>query len=155
MRKLFSSQRVRSAREVILQPDILLPEQLLALRYTPPRGAKRLLLAMLEDAIHCFQAYLFAKTPHEQRLFAEAEEWIFASDPHWFFSFERTCEFLGFHPDRVRRALKQWKLEQHRRQLHDHMRAGVERATARTLEPNESVPPACTASANGKSLLFG
>ncbi len=95
-----------------LHPDILLPEQLLALRDTPSHGAKRLLLAMLEDAIHCFQVYLFAKVPHEQRLFAEAEEWIFASDPRWFFSFEHTCELLGFHPDGVRKALKQWKLEQ-------------------------------------------
>jgi hypothetical protein len=43
-----------------LHPDILLPEQLLALRDTPPHGAKRLLLAMLEDALHCFQVYLLA-----------------------------------------------------------------------------------------------
>jgi len=97
----------------MFEPDTLLPEQFFTLLGRKPfQGEKRLLLAMLEDAVHCFQTYLLARKPHERRLFQEAEEWIDSRDSQWFFSFENICEILGIHPGRLRDALKQWKTDQ-------------------------------------------
>jgi len=97
----------------MFEPDTLLPEQFFTLLGKKPlQGEKRLLLAMLEDAVHCFQTYLLARKPHERRLFQEAEDWINSKDLHWFFSFENICEILGIHPGRLREALQQWKADQ-------------------------------------------
>jgi len=97
----------------MFEPDTLLPEQYFTLLGRKPlQGEKRLLLAMLEDAVHCFQTYLLAKKPHERRLFQEAEEWIISTDGLWFFSFENICDVLGINPSRMREALKAWKEEQ-------------------------------------------
>ncbi len=97
----------------MFEPDTLLPEQYFTLLGRKPlQGEKRLLLAMLEDAVHCFQTYLLAKKPHERRLFQEAEEWIISTDGLWFFSFENICDVLDINPDRMREALKAWKEEQ-------------------------------------------
>ena len=97
----------------MFEPDTLLPEQYFSLLGRRPlQGEKRLLLAMLEDAVHCFQTYLLAKKPHERRLFQESEEWINSTDGLWFFSFENICDVLGVNPGRMRDALKEWKEEQ-------------------------------------------
>jgi hypothetical protein len=97
----------------MFEPDTLLPEQFFTLLGRRPlQGEKRLLLAMLEDAVHCFQTYLLARKPHERRLFQEAEEWIESRDAQWYFSFENICDILGIHPGRLRDALKQWKVDQ-------------------------------------------
>ncbi|MGH7963746.1 MAG: hypothetical protein ACRERD_18290 [Candidatus Binatia bacterium] len=97
----------------MFEPDTLLPEQFFTLLGKKPlQGEKRLLLAMLEDAVHCFQTYLLARKPHERRLFQEAEEWINSKDLHWFFSFENICEILNIHPTRLRDALQEWKAGQ-------------------------------------------
>ncbi len=97
----------------MFEPDTLLPEQYFSLLGRKPlQGEKRLLLAMLEDAVHCFQTYLLAKKPHERRLFQESEEWIDSTDGLWFFSFENICDVLGVNPGRMRDALKEWKEEQ-------------------------------------------
>lgn len=97
----------------MFEPDTLLPEQFFSLLGRKPiQGEKRLLLAMLEDAVHCFQTYVLAKKPHERRLFQEAEEWIDSTDTLWFFSFENICDILGIHPGRLRSALQQWKSKQ-------------------------------------------
>lgn len=93
-------------------PDVILPEQLRALRSGPLQSEKRLLLAIVEDAIHCFQTYIFAHKPSDYRLFQEAEEWINTTHPHWLFSFENICEVLGLSPSHLRSALNQWKEEQ-------------------------------------------
>ena len=97
----------------MFEPDTLLPEQFFTLMGRKPlQGEKRLLLAMLEDAVHCFQTYLMARKPHERRLFQEAEEWIDSTDAQWYFSFENISDILGIHPGRLRTALKQWKEQQ-------------------------------------------
>ena len=97
----------------MFEPDTLLPEQFFALLGRKPlQGEKRLLLAMLEDAVHCFQMHILARKPHERRLFQEAEEWIDSEDAQWFFSFDNICEILSIHPGRLREGLRQWKTAQ-------------------------------------------
>jgi hypothetical protein len=110
----FSYEAPPTEGEVCMfEPDTLLPEQFFTLLGRKPiQGEKRLLLAMLEDAVHCFQTYVLAKKPHERRLFQEAEEWIDSTDAHWYFSFENICDILGIHPGRMRDALREWKIQQ-------------------------------------------
>ncbi len=110
----------------MFEPDTLLPEQFFTLMGRKPlQSEKRLLLAMLEDAVHCFQTYLPARKPHERRLFQEAEEWIDSADAHWYFSFENICDILGIHPGRLRTALKQWKEKQTLLRLHQMQNGGA------------------------------
>jgi hypothetical protein len=72
-------------------------------------GEERLMLAVLEDAVQCFQEYVMPKCPREQRLFQEAEDWFLNKKSDYIFSFEYICETLGFHFDHIRRGLMAWK----------------------------------------------
>jgi hypothetical protein len=72
-------------------------------------GEERLMLAVLQDAVDCFQMYVLPKTEREKRLFQEAEDWILEKNSEWFFSFENICETLQLHPDYIRQGLLCWK----------------------------------------------
>ena len=72
-------------------------------------GEERLMLAVLEEAVKCFQEYVLATRPREKRLFQEAEEWILETDSEYLFSFESICQTLGLHPDYTRQGLLVWK----------------------------------------------
>jgi len=95
----------------LFEPDTLLPAQYFGnlRRKTLLEPEKRLMLAILEDAINCYQDNLLAKRGREGRLFTEAEEWILESSSDWIFSFKNICETLGFNPEYVRQGLLRWK----------------------------------------------
>jgi hypothetical protein len=75
----------------------------------PSEPEKRLMLAILEDAIDCYQENLLAKRGSARRLFKEAEEWILEKGGDWIFSFRNICETLGFNPEYIRQGLLRWK----------------------------------------------
>jgi hypothetical protein len=56
---------------------------------------KRLMLAILEDAINCFQDNLLAQDVRNSRLFHEAEEWIVEADSDGVFSSRVSMRFWG------------------------------------------------------------
>src|SRR5262245_45343577 len=62
----------------VFQPDILVTVQYLSTyrRRFHLQPEQLLMLAVLEDAIICFQDNLTATTPRKHSLFREAEEWI-------------------------------------------------------------------------------
>ena len=62
----------------LFQPDTLLPEQYLDTfrRKLHLEPEKKLMLAVLEDAIACYQKYLFARDSKGKALFEDAEQWI-------------------------------------------------------------------------------
>lgn len=95
----------------LFQPDTLLADQYLETqrRNTPLEPEKRLMMAMLDDAVSCFQKYVNAQRRKEQALFQEVEEWFFDKDSDWFYSFENVSESLGLDPDYVRDGLARWK----------------------------------------------
>ena len=99
----------------LFQPDTLLSAQYFDTlrRKTRLEPEKRLLLAVLEDAIISFQDNLFSQRSKNQRLFDEAEQWITTPGGEWMFSFDNVCESLGFNPEYVRRGLLRWQ-EKHR-----------------------------------------
>jgi hypothetical protein len=70
---------------------------------------EKLMLAVLEEAVKCFQDYILSTRPREKRLFQEAEEWLLEKDSESFFSFENICETLQLHPDYIRQGLLVWK----------------------------------------------
>jgi hypothetical protein len=77
------------------------------------RSAKRrLLLAIVEDALRCFQTNLFARERRGQALFHEAEQWFASEDVTSYFSFENICELLGINAQSVRCGLNRWRDEQ-------------------------------------------
>jgi hypothetical protein len=77
------------------------------------------MVAVLEDAIECFQKYLFASSAQQRRLFREATTWLWEGQPGQLFSFEDVCHGLDLNPDYIRRGLEQWR----ERQI-DALRAG-------------------------------
>ena len=84
----------------LFQPDDLLPAQY---------PEKKLMLAILDDAIDCFQKYIFAYNSRRKAIFHEAEDWILEENSDRLFSFENICEVLGFNPKYVRKGLLLWK----------------------------------------------
>jgi hypothetical protein len=70
---------------------------------------KKLMLALLEDAISCFQNNVLARSGKSKKLFEESEAWILAGDRDWFFSFENICDVLGINPVYVRQGLRGWR----------------------------------------------
>ena len=68
-------------------------------------GEKRLMLAVLEDAVHVVAKYRTCTDARGRRLFAETVEWILADDFVSAFSFVNVCETLGLSPSCLRRGL--------------------------------------------------
>jgi hypothetical protein len=88
----------------------ILPEQFRELLHgsAEPSGEHRLMLALLEDALHCwlrvggFDTTL--TTVKQERAHREADAWIFGGylAP---LSFEQVCGWLNLNPDYIRREL--------------------------------------------------
>jgi hypothetical protein len=96
---------------MIFQPDILIDAQFQASHrrrfHLDPE--KVLMLAVLQDAVVCFQEYVAATCKRKQVLYREAEDWISNSDRSYLFSFENVCETLGFDANYMRDGLVRWK----------------------------------------------
>ena len=95
----------------LFEPDALLPAQFYAAFRggTSIRGEKRLMLAVLEDALDCYQKFALATDGHALQLFEEAHSWVCSSDRGWFFSYENICEMLEINAEYLRRGLDGWR----------------------------------------------
>ena len=95
----------------VFQPDILVTVQYLSTyrRRFHLQPEQLLMLAVLEDAVVCFQDNLTAVAPRKQSLFRDAENWILDESKSYLFSFENICEGLALDPNYVRRGLIRWK----------------------------------------------
>jgi hypothetical protein len=67
------------------------------------------MLAVLQDAVTCFQENIAATCKRKRALYQEAEEWFIAEDKSYLFSFENICEALGFDVSYLRHGLLSWK----------------------------------------------
>ena len=72
---------------------------------------RKLMLAVLQDGIACFERYSFKPSRTNKALFSKEEEWINSND-NGIFSFNNVCDTLDLHPDIVRKGLEQWKAKQ-------------------------------------------
>ena len=98
----------------LFQPDTLLPSQFFAAlrRKGKQEPERRLVTALLQDAVECYQKHLYARDHKARQLFADAEEWIMSQDRCYFFSFENVCDLLEINPEFVRRGLVAWRERQ-------------------------------------------
>jgi hypothetical protein len=62
------------------------------------RPIKRLMLAVLEDALNCLDKHANAKHGDSLRIYSEAEHWFCRSNDDSIFSFSTVCETLGIEP---------------------------------------------------------
>jgi hypothetical protein len=76
---------------------------------------KMLLLAVLQDAIHCYRKFSAARARAGREQFREAQNWIMGVDKGWIFGFDNVCELLGLDPQYVRRGLSEWRAQQENR----------------------------------------
>ena len=95
----------------LFQPDILVGVQFQStyrrrFHLDPERV---LMLAVLQDAVVCFQENVMAKCKRKQALHRDAEEWIASRDQSYLFSFESICEALGYDAAYMRDGLLRWK----------------------------------------------
>jgi hypothetical protein len=95
----------------LFSPDTLVPSQ-----YFDRVGAdaayqpeKRLMLAVLEEAIATFQRHVVAGTRRSQRLVEEVEEWVDGRGSDWPFSFENVCAALDIEAEYLRNGMARWK----------------------------------------------
>jgi hypothetical protein len=105
--KMFPEETVAT----LFGPEVILPSQFgeqVSLKQTD-RGEKRLMLAVLEEAVATFQRNVDAKSRHGQRVFREAEEWIWSNESNWPFAFENVCHALDIEPAFLRLGLERWK----------------------------------------------
>jgi hypothetical protein len=108
----------------LFEPDTLVSVQYFEnlRRKTLLEPEKRLMLAVLEDAINCFQINVMAQSGRRKKLFNESEDWIMGRDDDWIFSFVSVCELLRFNPEYVRQGLLRWKEKKLARNLTPHSR---------------------------------
>ena len=71
----------------------------------PGQAERRLLLAILEDALLIVQHDQRLLAPGNRRLQRETRDWFRADDPYWPFSFVNVCDALGFEATKLRAVL--------------------------------------------------
>lgn len=98
----------------LFQPDTLMPAQYLEnyRRKTHLEPETRLMLAVLEDGVACYQKYVLARDERGRQLFRDAEEWVLQEDNDWLFSFDNICEAMGLNPEYLRKGMVRWKQAQ-------------------------------------------
>lgn len=93
----------------ILPEEYVAPEQFFTLSRESQliwNGERRLLLAVLENAIQEFFRYRQAHTRRGKRLLKEVVEWIWSENNNWLYSFENICGYLDFDPEAIRQRLQ-------------------------------------------------
>jgi len=83
--------------------------------YGARRGAatieplRRLMVAMLVDAVRCFQNTFEARQQARRQEFAEVRSWIFSDEDNGVFSFKAVCDALEIDPEAIRKELLRWE----------------------------------------------
>jgi hypothetical protein len=93
------------------QPDVLCVDEYLHVYQGRPAETpeRRLVAAILRDAVDCYLRDCFTKNRHRKRSFREAEEWFFKSEDYGVFSLENVCGVLNIDPGYIRRSLKEFE----------------------------------------------
>ena len=107
----------REEAKLFGQPDVLCLDEYLHVYQGRPAETpeRRLVAAVLRDAIDCYLRDCFTKNRHKKRSFREAEEWFFKGDNYGVFSLENVCGILNIDPGYIRRSLMQYE----QRNAHD------------------------------------
>jgi hypothetical protein len=102
--------RGRPPIHLSLSLNLVMPEQFFAAGSEgSARGERRLMLAVLEDAVDALLKYATARDGRGRTLRDEAERWIEEDDTRSPFSFLNVCEALDLNPSCLRKGLARWK----------------------------------------------
>ena len=71
----------------------------------PETDKRRLMLAVLEEALTTFQRGLVSDVAERRKHACEVEAWAASDAVDWPFAFENVCDCLGIDPDYVRRRM--------------------------------------------------
>lgn len=95
----------------LFEPDVLLPIQFFAQlkRKRFSSGEHRLLIAIMQDAVECFQKHIHAHDSKRRQLYLDAESWFVSDDYMATFSFNNVCDLLGMNPEYLRQGLFDWR----------------------------------------------
>ena len=116
-------QMTRSSLSVPIEesqgPSELVPEQILPVQFaellqrsSEPTPERRLMAAVLEDAIRTFCRCADSRGVRRKRLFSGTADWFESPDVRWPFSFANICDALALEPGWVRRLLRRWQAAQ-------------------------------------------
>lgn len=91
----------------ILEPDVFLPSQFYGSAGLSRKleGEKRLMIAVLKDAVECLDKYRASRSSAGRSQYLSAIEWVEDPSNDWLFSFTNICDFLGFDPEYLREVL--------------------------------------------------
>src|SRR5271167_1598618 len=100
-----------SGLDSLFQPDIVTPAQFYGPRHESPAvtGIKRLMFAVLEDAVRAYQADMAATSRNRLAHFREAETWLMDPRGEGVFSCDSVCTTLGIDAAFLRRGLAEWR----------------------------------------------
>lgn len=101
---------IPSADHHRLQPLLFLPEQFFAANYSTSMwtGERRLMFAVLQDAVACWFRYRHTQTDYGREVFHEIRDWFWDTDQEWLFGFESICSHLDLNAEYFRRKLMRW-----------------------------------------------
>ena len=92
----------------MMEPDLILPVQFLHPSIATPE--KRLLLAVLEEAVATYQRYASAPCldRRNRAVLDDVKAWFASADSHGIYSFVAICDVLGLEATYVRSGLGLW-----------------------------------------------
>lgn len=96
----------------MVEPDTMTPSQFFDRVFTESTlvPEKRLMLAVLEDAIASFQRnFIQARAAAREGEDGDVEHWLDSDDMTWPFSFASICQALDMEPEYLRRGLHSWR----------------------------------------------
>ena len=74
-------------------------------------GERRLMVAILKDALECYVKNVDNRTVYGKRIFGETEGWFLQDDINYLYSFRSICLWLDFDHRLIRKKLEQIKRE--------------------------------------------
>lgn len=91
----------------VLEPDTISPFQFYGSKQLSGQvdGQKKLMLAILQDAVECLEKYRQSRNCIQQELYQDALDWVRDPAADWLFCFTNVCDFLGFDPTYMRQSL--------------------------------------------------
>jgi hypothetical protein len=92
----------------VFEPDILNGATHCEAQSAEVLAERRLMVAILADALDCYQKYMFASNVRRRKLFRDAEHWLL-SEEYWIFSFRNICAVLGLDAGALREQAGRWR----------------------------------------------
>jgi len=104
---------------IMLETDVLASHSYLTVhrQLKPGQPERKLMFAVLVEAIQAYQKFAFSSSAHKQALFRDAEKWLWSNASDDVFSFSNICEVFEVNPAFLRCGLVKWRIARRQREL--------------------------------------